>query len=69
MNNTLYMKIDDRELLRVNNMSPFNGYLGNVELPSHTRLVINLRGKTYEEYNGSKVYVKLYIMMYILYDM
>ena len=69
MNNTVCMRRDDRELLRVNNMSPFTGYLGNVELLSHTRLVIKLRGKTYEEYNGSKVYVKLYIMMYILYDM
>ena len=69
MNNTVCMRKDDRELFRVNNISPFNGYLGNVELLSHTRLVMKLGGKSYAEYYGSKVYVELYIIMYILYDM
>ena len=63
------MRKDDRELLMVNNMSPFNGNLGNVELLSHTRLIMKLRGKSYVGYHGSEVYVELYIMMYILYDM
>ena len=56
-------------VIRLNNISPLNEWLGNVELLSHTRLVMKLRGKSYAEYYGSKVYVELYIMMYILYDM